>query len=376
VSGTTDSFTVRLGEKGACPLFILPFVGPIVDGIVAGVGMLLFGKDIGEAGIHFINFFFMVDQAQTYEELVRAAGEFAIGFTGAAIATGTFLLPQGFKWTFCFLPEPGSKAWACNVLTGEWTLCTVRNQWGHEHAGEIVHVHFAGEVISATDRHPFWVMQGRSLSDRTVPEHIPDDERDRSAPGRWVAANELQTGDQLLLRSGRSAVIERIVIEYRTATVYNLQIDDCHTFAVGESGIVVHNAGGTDKIRGKVQDAITKRQQGKKGKGTQTGAAQFRSFKSFDALKRELGPAGDGKVWHHIVEQRLEGKFGAEAIHNTNNVVAISWEANQAIANYYSRVRSFTNGMTVRKWLETQSFAQQEAFGRRIMNAVLRQLWN
>jgi hypothetical protein len=88
-------------------------------------------------------------------------------------------------------------------------------------------------------------------------------------------------------------------------------------------------------------------------------------------LKRELGPAGDGKVWHHIVEQRLEGTFGAGAIHNTSNVVAISRGANQAIADYYSRVRPFTNGMTVRKWLEAQSFAQQDAFGRRIMDLVL-----
>jgi RHS repeat-associated protein len=96
-----------------------------------------------------------------------------------------------------------------------------------------------------------------------------------------------------------------------------------------------------------------------------------KSFKSFDALKRELGPAGEGKVWHHIVEQRLEGRFGAEAIHNTSNVVAISREANQAIANYYSSIRRFTGGKTVREWLETQSFAEQDAFGRRILDAVL-----
>jgi len=90
-------------------------------------------------------------------------------------------------------------------------------------------------------------------------------------------------------------------------------------------------------------------------------------------LKRELGPAGDGKVWHHIVEQRLEGKFGAEAIHNTNNVVAISREANQAIANYYLSIPAsgFTRGMRVRYWLETQSFAKQREFGLDIMNRVL-----
>jgi RHS repeat-associated protein len=102
-------------------------------------------------------------------------------------------------------------------------------------------------------------------------------------------------------------------------------------------------------------------------------AAPVRSFSSFDALKRALGLAGEGQVWHHIVEQRAANvtRFGAEAIHNTSNVVRLSRDANQAIANYYSRIRPFTNGQTVRQWLGTQSFAQQDAFGRRIMDLVL-----
>jgi RHS repeat-associated protein len=52
---------------------------------------------------------------------------------------------------------------------------------------------------------------------------------------------------------------------------------------------------------------------------------QVKFFSSLDALKAELGPAGQGKVWHHIVEQRDYNveKFGAEAIHNTQNVVPV-----------------------------------------------------
>ena len=78
-------------------------------------------------------------------------------------------------------------------------------------------------------------------------------------------------------------------------------------------------------------------------------------------------------MWHHIVEQRAANaeQFGAEAIHNTANVAAISNEANQAIANYYSSKQLFTNGLTVRQWLETQSFDQQRAFGLRITMSVL-----
>ena len=101
--------------------------------------------------------------------------------------------------------------------------------------------------------------------------------------------------------------------------------------------------------------------------------ATVNSFNSFGALKRALGPAGEGKVWHHIVEQRATNatRFGAEGIHNTSNVVAISREANQAIANYYSSIRPFSNGLPVRQWLGTQTFPEQSSFGNRIMNHVL-----
>jgi hypothetical protein len=98
-----------------------------------------------------------------------------------------------------------------------------------------------------------------------------------------------------------------------------------------------------------------------------------KTFSSFDALKRELGSAGEGNVWHHVVEQRAANvaNFGAEAIHSTENVVSVSRGVNQAIANYYSSIRPFSNGMAVRQWLNSQSFAEQSAFGRRVLDLVL-----
>ncbi len=93
-------------------------------------------------------------------------------------------------------------------------------------------------------------------------------------------------------------------------------------------------------------------------------------FQPFDVLKRALGPAGEGNVWHHIVEQRAAniGQFGAEAIHNTQNVVVVSREVNQAIANYYSTIQSFTGGLTVKQWLGSQSWVQQFEYGKSIPN--------
>jgi hypothetical protein len=98
---------------------------------------------------------------------------------------------------------------------------------------------------------------------------------------------------------------------------------------------------------------------------------EIRFFKSYKALYRALGPAGEGKVWHHIVEQRAATEFGSEAINNTQNVVAVSREVNQALADYYASVRPFTGGQTVRQWLTSQSWREQFEFGQKMLSKVL-----
>ena len=90
-------------------------------------------------------------------------------------------------------------------------------------------------------------------------------------------------------------------------------------------------------------------------------------FKSFSSLKRALGPAGEGKQWHHIVEQSQVGRFGPEAIHNVDNVVAIPTDIHRKISGFYSSKQPFTGDQTVRQWLSGQSFEQQRAFGEQVL---------
>lgn len=45
---------------------------------------------------------------------------------------------------------------------------------------------------------------------------------------------------------------------------------------------------------------------------------------------------------------------------------------NQAKANYYSSIRPFTGGRTVRDWLNGQSFEQQYSFGMEITGIIQR----
>jgi hypothetical protein len=91
---------------------------------------------------------------------------------------------------------------------------------------------------------------------------------------------------------------------------------------------------------------------------------------SFSALKRARGPAGQGKQWHHVVEQ-TDGnvqRFGPQALHNTENVIALDEAVHQRISAYYSsKDPFFTGALTVRQWLSNQSFQAQRDFGIKVL---------
>lgn len=82
--------------------------------------------------------------------------------------------------------------------------------------------------------------------------------------------------------------------------------------------------------------------------------------------------AGDGKAWHHIVEQNPSNlsRFGSEAIHNTNNIIALphgKGSIHALISGHYSSKATFTNGLTVREWLRSKSFDEQYNYGVNIL---------
>jgi hypothetical protein len=87
-------------------------------------------------------------------------------------------------------------------------------------------------------------------------------------------------------------------------------------------------------------------------------------FETFSALKRTLGPAGTGKVWHHIVEQCQISKsgFATNIIQNVDNVVAMPHglgSVHGKISAYYQRSYTYTEGKTLRNWLAGQSYEVQ-----------------
>jgi hypothetical protein len=102
-------------------------------------------------------------------------------------------------------------------------------------------------------------------------------------------------------------------------------------------------------------DAISK-----EGKLLPNGHRAFKSYKDFKAY---MGKAGEGKQWHHLVEQCNVERFGAEAIHNTENVIALDAKLHERISAFYSSRQEISGDRVVREWLRTQSYEKHRAFG-------------
>ena len=102
--------------------------------------------------------------------------------------------------------------------------------------------------------------------------------------------------------------------------------------------------------------------------GRFAGLFTCKGFASFSAFKKAYGAAGQGMAWHHIVEQNADNiaRFGAEKIHNTKNLIRLphgKGSIHAKVSGYYSSKSDFTNGLTVRDWLKSQSYAEQYKFG-------------
>jgi hypothetical protein len=122
----------------------------------------------------------------------------------------------------------------------------------------------------------------------------------------------------------------------------------------------------TERKRMQMVDAVAT---GATGPSGRIGNIARSTFASFRAFKVATGAAGPGRHWHHIVGQtpaNLE-RFGAEAIHSTDNLISLEAATHAKISGFYSSKQPFTNGSTVREWLSNQSLESQREFGLKVL---------
>ncbi len=85
-------------------------------------------------------------------------------------------------------------------------------------ATKLIDIYVDGEVISATEEHPFWVV-------------------DKG----WVEPKDLQVGDKLQTEDGRVVDVDKVENREGDFKVYNFSVEGIPTYFVSELKILVHN---------------------------------------------------------------------------------------------------------------------------------------
>lgn len=110
-------------------------------------------------------------------------------------------------------------AWVTDPDTGETALKPVVQTFRNE-TEEWIHVTVNGETLTCTPEHPFY-----------------------SPVKGWTSACDLRAGDILVMLNGEYVVVEQVQHELLESpeTTYNFEVEDYHTYYVGEEPVLVHN---------------------------------------------------------------------------------------------------------------------------------------
>jgi RHS repeat-associated protein len=136
------------------------------------------------------------------------------GFNSFSAST-VVLTPDGYKAISEL--EVGDMVLAYNQATNEVVEETITAV--HVHTDPvIIHLVIDGELIETTPEHPFFT-------------------RDEG----WVAAENLDEGDAVMTAALDFGSVESVTVLDQPQTMYNLTVDDAHTFFVGTGDWLVHN---------------------------------------------------------------------------------------------------------------------------------------
>ena len=140
--------------------------------------------------------------------------------------------------------RPDDQLWAFDLVTSEWRLCQHRKPYSRLYKGMLVLTTIDGDTTEATWQHAYWAVRGEDLASRPWLADLAEIPKDATQVGRWVDSCDLRVGDEVLLRDGRIAPVERIEHRPFEGTVYNIGVEELNCYAVGRNSVLVHNACG------------------------------------------------------------------------------------------------------------------------------------
>lgn len=219
----------------------------------------------------------------------------------------------------------GEKVWAFDFERGVPVLADVQTRHDSHYDGAVVRIEAGSSWIETTAYHPFWVIDGRDLVERSNPREIDASEDEgKTLGGRWVNSHELRAGDTIYLQSGEVAKVTRLEQRYEPyLPVSNLTVRDYHTFFVGSASVLVHNTSWCE-IRKTVENANPKLSQSEITSLAHVEARRIAHAQSnfADALNRASGLDALGKPRPHGVRQKaLDPWDGTERTWHAHHLI-------------------------------------------------------
>jgi hypothetical protein len=95
----------------------------------------------------------------------------------------------------------------------------------------------------------------------------------------------------------------------------------------------------------------------------------YKAESSLELLAKRFGPAGDGQQYHHIVTQggANADNIPPEQLQNTYNIIRLPTLLHEAVNAEYAKLLQDGTGMTMYRWLQTQSYDVQREEGLKIL---------
>ena len=179
--------------------------------------------------------------------------------------------------------QVGDRVLSYNEATGEQEYKRVVRLFRNQ-SKEWTGITVKGEEVVSTPGHKYYLPESKS----------------------WLSAKELKTGDKVLLSNGALSEVEAVrAIHYEESkTTYNFEVEDFHTYYVGD-GVLVHNKA-CDLEWAKERRSYWKGQgkslQGKVGQRSSSGAYDITkdNLKRMASGRAPLGIDGKSVNLHHM----------------------------------------------------------------------------
>jgi len=135
------------------------------------------------------------------------------------------------------LITPGTRLLAYYPDSNSWMTETVLVNTETLYRGSMVEIATADHRFKVSSEHLFLVLEGSSLSSRTLMDDEIPPEMPRPAQGQWVQAKNLKKGDRLPSRNG-SVILQNVrILPTGEIPVYSLKLESAVMFGLTSEGI-------------------------------------------------------------------------------------------------------------------------------------------